>query len=71
LTFVIIGGGIDLSVGSALALVGVVMAATVDQHPEHIGAEGVRAAAKLLKGENIPAEIPIQVELIIHSYSLN
>jgi ribose transport system substrate-binding protein len=40
------------------------MAATVDQHPERIGAEGVRAAARLLKGESIPAEIPIQVELI-------
>src|SRR5262249_24393614 len=40
------------------------MAAPVDQHPERIGAEGVRAAAKLLKGESIPAEIPIQVELI-------
>ena len=31
LTFVIIGGGIDLSVGSALALVGVVMAALVER----------------------------------------
>jgi ribose transport system substrate-binding protein len=40
------------------------MAATVDQHPERIGAEGVRAAARLLKGESLPAEIPIQVELI-------
>ncbi len=40
------------------------MAATVDQHPERIGAEGVRAAAKLLKGDTLPAEIPIQVELI-------
>src|SRR5262249_13191650 len=40
------------------------MAATVDQHPERIGAEGVRAAARLLKSESIPAEIPIQVELI-------
>jgi len=40
------------------------MAATVDQHPELIGAEGVRAAAKLLRGESVPAEIPVKVELI-------
>lgn len=40
------------------------LAATVDQHPERIGAEGVRAAARLLRGEPIPPEIPIAVELI-------
>jgi len=60
----IVVAGYDNIDAAQQALRGGTMAATVDQHPERIGAEGVRAAARLLKGESVPAEIPIQVELI-------
>lgn len=60
----IVVAGYDNIEDAKTALRDGLMAATVDQHPERIGAEGVRAAARLLKGESIPTEIPIQVELI-------
>ena len=40
------------------------MAATVAQQPELIGSTAVENAVKLIGGESIPANIPVEVTLI-------
>jgi ribose transport system substrate-binding protein len=40
------------------------LAATIAQQPELIGALGVETAAKLLKGEKIPANIPVPLKIV-------
>ncbi|MEX0929211.1 MAG: sugar ABC transporter substrate-binding protein [Balneolales bacterium] len=40
------------------------MAATVAQHPYDMGRIALENAAKLLNGEEVPAEIPVRIELI-------
>jgi len=40
------------------------MRATVEQHPDRMGAMGVEHAIKLHAGEDIPAEIPVPTDLI-------
>jgi len=60
----IVVAGYDNIEAAQAALKAGEMAATVDQHPERIGAEGVRAAVRALRGESVPAIIPIQVELV-------
>lgn len=41
-----------------------VMAATVAQFPAEMGSQGVETAARVLKGENVPAESTIKIQLI-------
>jgi len=53
MTFVILTGGIDRR-----------MAATVAQQPELIGSLGVEYADKVLKGEQVPEYIPVDLKLI-------
>ncbi len=40
------------------------MAATVAQQPDQIGAIGVETAAKVLKGETVPASIPVPLKVV-------
>jgi ribose transport system substrate-binding protein len=40
------------------------MAATIAQQPELIGSTSVENAVKLIGGESIPANIPVEVTLI-------
>lgn len=40
------------------------LTATVEQHPDRMGAMGVEAALKLTQGKTLPAEIPTQVDLV-------
>jgi ribose transport system substrate-binding protein len=39
--------------------------ATIEQHPDRMGAMGVEYAVKAIKGEEIPAEIPVETDLVI------
>ena len=39
--------------------------ATVEQHPARMGALGVEYAVKAIAGEEIPAEIPVETDLVI------
>jgi ribose transport system substrate-binding protein len=41
------------------------MAATVAQRPDQIGAIGVETADKVLKGEKVPAIIPVDLKLVV------
>lgn len=38
--------------------------ATIEQHPDKMGAMGVRYALKLIHGESIPSEIPVPTDLM-------
>ena len=40
------------------------MGATVAQRPEQIGVIGVQTADKVLKGEKVPAVIPVDLKLV-------
>ncbi|WP_188025406.1 ribose ABC transporter substrate-binding protein RbsB [Tolumonas osonensis] len=40
------------------------MAATIAQQPDQIGAIGVETAAKVLKGETVPANIPVPLKVV-------
>jgi ribose transport system substrate-binding protein len=40
------------------------MAATIAQQPDQIGAIGVETADKVLKGETVPANIPVPLKVI-------
>ncbi|MEX1123271.1 MAG: sugar ABC transporter substrate-binding protein [Balneolales bacterium] len=40
------------------------MAATIAQHPYEMGRMAVENASRILKGEEVPDEIPVQIELI-------
>jgi ABC-type sugar transport system substrate-binding protein len=40
------------------------MHASIAQHPEEMGRLAVEYAYKAMKGQNIPAEIPVRIELI-------
>jgi len=39
--------------------------ATVEQHPARMGALGVESAVKAINGEEIPAEIPVETDLVM------
>ena len=38
--------------------------ATIEQHPDQMGALGLENAIKVIRGETIPAEIPVPTDLI-------
>lgn len=40
------------------------LGATVAQQPEQIGVIGVETADKVIKGENVPANIPVELKLV-------
>ncbi|MDD2342942.1 MAG: D-ribose ABC transporter substrate-binding protein, partial [Tolumonas sp.] len=40
------------------------MAATVAQQPDQIGAIGVETADKVLKGQTVPANIPVPLKVV-------
>jgi ABC-type sugar transport system, periplasmic component len=40
------------------------MAATIAQQPDQIGAIGVEIADKVLKGETVPANIPVPLKVV-------
>ncbi|MBX9335416.1 D-ribose ABC transporter substrate-binding protein, partial [Serratia marcescens] len=40
------------------------LAATVAQRPDQIGVIGVETADKVLKGEKVPATIPVDLKLV-------
>jgi ribose transport system substrate-binding protein len=40
------------------------MQATIEQHPDVMGAKAVEAALKILRGEKVPREIPIPTDLV-------
>lgn len=56
--------GFDGTDDGVKAVEGGKMAATVAQRPEQIGAMGVETANKVLKGEKVPATIPVDLKLI-------
>ncbi|MGL5543592.1 MAG: ribose ABC transporter substrate-binding protein RbsB [Cetobacterium sp.] len=56
--------GFDATEDAVNAVKGGKLAATVAQKPDAIGAEGVLAADKIIKKENIPEFIPVALELI-------
>ena len=37
---------------------------TIEQHPDHMGAWGVRCAVALLEGHDIPQEIAVPTDLV-------
>ncbi len=41
------------------------LAATVAQLPEQIGAKGVETADKVLKGEKVEANYPVELKLVV------
>lgn len=56
--------GFDGTADGVKAVEGGKLAATVAQRPEQIGVIGVETADKLLKGEQVPATIPVDLKLI-------
>ena len=44
------------------------LAATVAQLPEQIGAKGVETADKVLKGEKVEANYPVELKLVVKQY---
>ena len=56
--------GFDAIKDSRTAIVNGEMHASIAQHPEEMGRLAVEYAYKAMKGQNIPAEIPVRIELI-------
>lgn len=56
--------GFDGTDDGVAAVKGGKMAATIAQQPEQIGAIGVEAAAKVLKGEAVEKSIPVELKVI-------
>jgi ribose transport system substrate-binding protein len=40
------------------------LTATIAQRPERMGRLAVQSAARILRGEQLPSEIPVELELI-------
>ena len=56
--------GFDAIKDSRTAIVNGEMHASIAQHPEEMGRLAVEYAYQAMKGQNIPAEIPVRIELI-------
>ncbi len=56
--------GFDGTADGVKAVEGGKLAATVAQRPDQIGVIGVETADKVLKGEKVPATIPVDLKLV-------
>lgn len=56
--------GFDAIKDSRAAILGGTMHASIAQHPEEMGRLAVEYAAKAIRGERVPSEIPVRIELI-------